>query len=140
MKRIFFKKYIIIIFIATLINFTGCYSSHQVSVSNFNEDFSAIDFSKEIFVTTKKGFRLYFLPSNYKIANDTLYGNESNENITEIGVYKRSIPLDDIQYFEQSKIDELNSAALVLTIASIGVLIAGIAMLKSCEFPYNYKE
>ena len=75
-----YKKYIICFLILSILNFTGCTYLEVINKEDVDEGRAEINFSDELYLTTKDFTRYHFLAYNYQIANDTLYGNGDNRD------------------------------------------------------------
>jgi hypothetical protein len=131
------KKYLIGILVIAVLNFVGCYSLDSVTKKDLDEGNAQIDFSKEIYIQTKENFRYHFLPGDYRIISDTLYGQGLVKNSTGETNFKVSIAYDDIVSFQQDGIDALNTTGLVLSIIAAGVLIFGVIFMASLNDAFN---
>ncbi len=67
-----------------ILNFTGCYSLEVMNNEDINEGRTQINLSEELYLTTKDYTRYHFLPANFSIANDTLYGKGTIESSSSI--------------------------------------------------------
>lgn len=120
------KKYIIFFLILTFLNFTGCTSLEVISKEDVNEGLAQINFSEELYLTTKDFSRYHFLAYKYQIANDTLYGSGAIEASSSIAPFKGAIALDEIINFEQSKPDTGATIGLIAGIIAAGLLVGVI--------------
>jgi hypothetical protein len=120
------KKYIVCFLILSVINFTGCYYSEVIRKSDFDEGKYQIDFKKELFCTTKDYTRYHYLPANYQIANDTLYGKGAIESSYPIKAFQGTVALNDIISFEQRKPDTGATIGLIAGITVAVLLVFGL--------------
>jgi hypothetical protein len=120
------KKYLIGILVIALLNFIGCYSSEVVNKEDFQDGKLQIDFSEELYLTTKDSTNYHFLPANFQIVNDTLYGSGAIEASSSIAPFKGAIALDEIINFEQSKPDTGATIGLIAGIIAVGLLVGVI--------------
>lgn len=127
MKKIM-SKILITVLIISFLKFIGCYSMETISKSDLEVGDAEIDYSKEIFIITKDRSNYHFLPGNYKIANDTLYGQYPVKDESDTKSKIISIPYNDIVNIKQEDIDEVSSAGLSLGIVSIIVLVGGVVL------------
>ena len=120
------KKYIICFLILSFLNFTGCTYLEVISKEDIDEGRAEINFSDELYLTTKDFTRYHFLAYNYQIVNDTLYGSGAIEASSSITPFKGSIALDEIINFEQNKPDTGATIGLIAGIIAVGALVLGI--------------
>lgn len=125
------NKILIMLLIISFLNFVGCSSLETVTKKEYDEDKDEIDFSKELYVTTKDNIRRHFLPGEYAIKNDILFYQGAVENNDGDSTLSRSIPMENIVSFEQRSVDSLSTTGLVLTIVAVGFLVLSIIALKS---------
>ena len=114
------KKIIIVVLIPSLfIYLTGCYSMYDLSKENLKTAPNT-----KLWVMTNNGDSYLF--REYRIKQDTLLGEISNENRTLI---LKTIPLKDITALQTEKLNGGHTVLAVLGIALvlvfIGVLITG---------------
>ena len=128
MKKIV-SKILITVLIISFLYYSGCYSMETVSKSDLEVGDAEIDFSKEIIILTRDRSNYHFLPGNYKIVNDTLFGQYPVKDESDKKRKIISIPYDDIVSIKQEDIDEVSSAGLSLGIVSIIVLIGGVVLV-----------
>ena len=120
------KKYIICFLILSFLNFTGCTYLEVISNEDISEGRADINFSDELYLTTKDFTRYHFLAYNYQLVNDTLYGSGAIEASSSITPFKGSIALDEIINFEQNKPDTGATLGLIGGIIAVGALVLGI--------------
>lgn len=123
------KTYLVILLIIALINLIGCYSSEIITKNDIEDIYSEIDFSKEIIVTTKSYNTYHFLPGDYKITKDTLYGQYLMIDSSGNNYSKVSIAYDNIVSFKQQELDALNTVGASLGIISIIAIVGGLFIL-----------
>ena len=128
MKKIL-SKILFTLLIISFLNYNGCYSMETIPKSDLETGNAEIDFSKEIFIITRDRSNYHFLPGNYKIVNDTLFGQYPVKDQSSTKSKIISIPYDDIVNIKQEDIDEVNTAGFSLGIASIIVLIGGVVLV-----------
>ncbi|MCU0365516.1 MAG: hypothetical protein MUE93_07630, partial [Ignavibacteriaceae bacterium] len=85
-----------------------------------------INLSEELYLTTKDYTRYHFLPANFSIANDTLYGSGAIEASSSITPFKGAIALDEIINFEQNKADTGATLGLIGGIIAVGLVVLAI--------------
>ena len=117
------KKYIICFLILSILNFTGCTYLEVISNEDISEGRADINFSDEIYLTTKDFTRYHFLAYNYQIVNDTLYGSGAIEASSSITPFKGAIALDEIINFEQNKADTGATLGLFGGIILVGLVV-----------------
>jgi len=117
------QKYFIGLLTLAILNFTGCTSLEVINKEDVNEGRTQINFSDELYLTTKDYTRYHFLAYNYQIVNDTLYGSGAIEASSSIAPFKGAIALDEIINFEQSKPDTGATIGLIAGIIVIGLLV-----------------
>ena len=120
------QKYFIGLLTLAILNFTGCTSFEVINKEDVNEGRTQINFSDELYLTTKDYTRYHFLAHNYQIANDTLYGSGAIEASSSIAPFKGAIALDEIINFEQSKPDTGETIGLIAGIIAVGLLVSVI--------------
>jgi len=122
------KKYIICFLILSILNFTGCTYLEVISNEDISEGRADINFSDELYLTTKDFTRYHFLAYNYQLVNDTLYGSGAIEASSSITPFKGAIALDEIINFEQNKPDTGATIGLIAGIIAVGALVLGIVV------------
>jgi len=127
------KKYFIGLLTLAILNFTGCYSLEVINKEDVNEGRAQINLSEELFLTTKDSTRYHFLPANFQIVNDTLYGSGAIEASSSIAPFKGAIALDEIINFEQSKPDTGATIGLIIGLIAIGFVIVGLVFVATFE-------
>lgn len=120
------KKYIICFLILSFLNFTGCTYLEVISKEDIDDGRTEINFSDELYLTTKDFTRYHFLAYNYQFVNDTLYGNGAIEASSSITPFKGAIALDEVINFEQNKPDTGATIGLIGGIIAVGALVLGI--------------
>jgi hypothetical protein len=121
------KKCMLCLLIISILNFTSCTSLEVINKEDVNEGRTEINFSDELYLTTKDFTRYHFLAYNYQIVNDTLYGSGTIEASSTITPYKGAIALDEIINFEQNKVDTGTTIGLFAGIAAV-VLLVGVIL------------
>jgi len=120
------KKFIICFLILSFLNFTGCTYLEVISKEDIDEGRAEINFSDELYLTTKDFTRYHFLAYNYQILNDTLYGSGAIEASSSITPFKGAIAIKEIINFEQNKPDTGATIGLIGGIIAVGALVLGI--------------
>ena len=118
------KKYIICFLILSILNFTGCYSLEVINKEDVNEGRAQINLSEELFLTTKDFTRYHFLPANFRIVSDSLYGKGTIVNSSSIIQFQGSVALTAVVSFEQRTPDTGATIGLIAGILAIGVVVA----------------
>jgi hypothetical protein len=118
------KKYFIGLLTLAILNFTGCYSLEVMNNEDINEGRTQINLSEELYLTTKDYTRYHFLPANFSIANDTLYGKGTIESSSSIIPFQGSVALTDIVSIEQRTPDTWATIGLITGILAIGFVVA----------------
>jgi hypothetical protein len=118
------KKYFIGLLTLAILNFTGCYSLEIINKEDVNEGRAEINLSEELFLTTKDFTRYHFLPANFRIASDTLYGKGTILDSSSIIPFQGSVALTDVASFEQRTPDTLATIGLITGILVIGFVVA----------------
>ncbi len=118
------KKYFIGLLTLAILNFTGCYSLEIINKEDVNEGRAEINLSEELFLTTKDFTRYHFLPANFRIASDTLYGKGTIQDSSSIIPFQGSVALTDVASFEQRTPDTLATIGLITGILVIGFVVA----------------
>jgi hypothetical protein len=122
------KKYFIGLLTLAILNFTGCYSLEVINKEDVNEGQAEINLSEELFLTTKDFTRYHFLPANFRIASDTLYGKGTIQDSSSIIPFQGSVALTDIVSIEQRTPDTLATIGSVVGIIVIGFVFALLIM------------
>lgn len=117
-------KYFIGLLTLAIINFTGCYSFEVINKEDVNEGRAEINLSEELFLTTKDFTRYHFLPANFRIDSDTLYGKGTIQDSSSIIPFQGSVALTDVVSFEQRTPDTLATIGLIAGILAIGFIVA----------------
>ena len=118
------KKYFIGLLTLAILNFTGCYSLEVINKEDVNEGQAEINLSEELFLTTKDFTRYHFLPANFRIASDTLYGKGTIQDSSSVIPFQGSVALADVVSFEQRTPDTMATVGLIAGILAIGVVVA----------------
>ena len=118
------KKYFIGLLILAILNFTGCYSLEVINKEDVSEGRAQINLSEELFLTTKDFTRYHFLPANFRIASDTLYGKGTIQDSSSIIPFQGSVALTDVVSFEQRTPDTLATIGAIIGIIVIGFVFA----------------
>jgi len=123
------KKYFIGLLTLAILNFTGCTSFEVINKEDVDEGQAQINLSEELYLTTKDFTRYHFLPANFRIASDTLYGKGTIQDSSSIIPFQGSIALTDVVSYEQRTPDTLATIGAVIGIIAIGFVFAilGIA-------------
>jgi hypothetical protein len=123
------KKYFIGLLTLAILNFTGCTSFEVINKEDVSEGLAQINLSEELYLTTKDFTRYHFLPANFRIASDTLYGKGTIQDSSSIIPFQGSIALTDVVSYEQRTPDTLATIGAVIGIIAIGFVFAilGIA-------------
>jgi len=122
------KKYFIGLLTLAILNYTGCYSLEVINKEDVNEGRTQINLSQELFVTTKDFNVYHFLPANFRIASDTLYGKGTIQDSSSIIPFQGSVALKDIVSIEQRTPDTLATIGSVVGIIVIGFVVALLIM------------
>ena len=131
------KKYIICFLILSILNFTGCTYLEVISNEDISEGRADINFSDELYLTTKDFTRYHFLAYNYQLVNDTLYGSGAIEASSSITPFKGAIALDEIINFEQNKPDTGATIGLIGGIIAVGLVVFGIIVASATAEIFN---
>ena len=131
------KKYIVCFLILSVINFTGCYYSEVISKKDVDEGRSQINLNEELYLTTKDYTRYHFLPANYQIANDTLFGKGAIESSYPIKAFQGTVALNDIISFEQRKPDTGATIGLIAGITVAVLLVFGLIIAADISDAFN---
>jgi len=121
------KKYFIGLLTLAILNFTGCYSLEVINKENFQSGQYQIDLSEELYLTTTDSTVYHFLPANFRIASDTLYGKGTNQDSSSIIPFQGSVALSDIVSIEQSTPDTVATIGLTTGMIAIGVFVLVLA-------------
>jgi len=114
-------------------NFLGCSTSEIITEKEMDEGTKEINFSEDLYITTKD-YRLYhFSAGRYTFNNDTLFGKGANETTVAITAFEGAIPQSDIISYEQTYTDAFSTAGLILTVALVGLLIYTFVIASSIE-------
>jgi hypothetical protein len=127
------KKYFIGLLTLAILNFTGCYSLEVINKEDVDEGQAEINLSDELFLTAKDSTRYHFLPANFRIASDTLYGKGTIQDSSSIISFQGSIALNDIVSFEQRTPDTWATIGLITGIIAIGFIVAGLVFAVNLE-------
>ena len=127
------KKYFIGLLTLAILNFTGCTSLEVINKEDVNEGRAEINLSEELFLTTKDFTRYHFLPANFRIASDTLYGKGTIEDSSSIIPFQGPVALADVVSFEQRTPDTLATIGLITGLLAIGLVIVSLAFVISFE-------
>jgi hypothetical protein len=127
------KKYFIGLLTLAILNFTGCYSLEVINKEDVDEGQAEINLSEELFLTTKDSTRYHFLPANFRIASDTLYGKGAIENSSTIIPFQGSIALTDVVSYEQRTPDTWATIGLITGLIAIGFVVVGLVFAVSLE-------
>lgn len=131
------KKYIICFLILSILNVTGCTYMEVISKEDVIEGRVEINLSDELFLTTKDFTKYHFLPADYQIANDTLYGKGAIESSSPFTPFQGKVALNDIISFEQKKPDSVATIGLIAGIAAAALLILGIIVSADISDAFN---
>jgi hypothetical protein len=131
------NKYIACFLILSILNFTGCTYLEVISKEDVTEGRAEINLSEELYLTTKDFTRYHFLPANYQIANDTLYGKGSIESSSPITPFQGKVALNEIISFEQKKSDTVATIGLIAGITAAVLLILGIIVSADISEAFN---
>ncbi len=121
------KKICFYILIFSFINYTGCYSSNNVSKEILYEEDQKGSMG-EITIVTNEATRIELSQGTYKVMDDTLYAKGFNK--TNVRVYNQvidvKIALTDIQYAEIDELDSFATFGCVIGVAGLVLLIIGL--------------
>ena len=123
------KKILIMLLIISFLNFVGCYSMQTATKTDIDLGNVEVDYRKEIFINTKDRSNYHFLAGNYKIVNDTLFGQYPGKEELDKNPTIISIPYNDIVSINQEDIDTIGTAGASLGIVAIIAVVAGLAIL-----------
>jgi hypothetical protein len=118
------KKYFIGLLTLAILNFKGCYSLEVINKEDVSEGRAQINLSQELFLTTKDFTVYHFMPANFRIASDTLYGKGTIQDSSTIIPFQGSVALTDVVSFEQRTPDTLATIGLIAGILAIGFVVA----------------
>jgi len=121
------KKYFIGLLTLAILNFTGCYSLEVINKEDFQSGQYQIDLSEELYLTTTDSTVYHFLPANFRIASDTLYGKGTIQDSSSIIPFQGSVALSDIVSIEQSTPDTVATIGLTTGMIAIGVFVLVLA-------------
>ena len=127
------KKYFIGLLTLAILNFTGCYSLEVMNKEDVDEGRTQINLSEELFLTTKDFTRYHFLPANFRIESDTLFGKGTIQDSSTIIPFQGSVDLTDIVSYEQRTPDTWATIGLITGIIAIGLVIVSLAFVISFE-------
>jgi len=127
------KKYFIGLLVLAILNFTGCYSLEVMNKEDVDEGRTQINLSEELFLTTKDFTRYHFLPANFRIESDTLFGKGTIQDSSTIIPFQGSVDLTDIVSYEQRTPDTWATIGLITGIIAIGLVIVSLAFVISFE-------
>ncbi|NWG27026.1 MAG: hypothetical protein HXY48_00680 [Ignavibacteriaceae bacterium] len=131
------KKYIVCFLILSILNFTGCTYLEVISKEDVTEERAEINLSEELYLTTKDFTRYHFLPANYQIANDTLYGKGAIESSSPITPFQGKVALNEIISFEQKKSDTVATIGLVAGITAVVLLVLSLIVTADLSDSFN---
>jgi hypothetical protein len=126
-------KYFIGLLALAILNFTGCYSLEVMNKEDVNEGRAQINLSEELFLTTKDFTRYHFLPANFRIASDTLYGKGTIQNSSSVIPFQGSVALTDVVSYEQRTPDTWATIGLITGLIAIGVVIVSLVFVVTFE-------
>ena len=127
------KKYFTGLLTLAILNFTGCYSLEVMNKEDVNKGLAQINLSEELFLTTKDSTRYHFLPANFWIASDTLYGKGTIEDLSSVIPFQGSVALTDVVSFEQSTPDTWATIGLITGLIAIGVVVVSLVFVIAIE-------
>lgn len=131
------KKYFICFLITAVFNLTGCYYSEMITKNDLDAGKYQIDFKEELYCTTKDYTRYHFLPGNYHMANDSLFGKGAIESSSQILPFQGYIAVPDIISFEQKRVDTGATIGLITGIIAVGVVIFSLVFAYALEDSFN---
>jgi len=118
------KKYIISVLIPSLlIHLCGCYSMKEITKDEYNERVGKGD----IIIYTNDSTFYFFEEFNYKISNDSLFGNgyiKYNEDSDFEELFEGAIALTNIEMIEQDELNPVTTTLLIIVIVAPLVLFA----------------
>ena len=120
------KKYFTGLLTLAILNFTGCTSFEVINKEDVDEGQAQINLSEELYLTTKDFTRYHFLPANFRIASDTLYGKGTIQDSSSIIPFQGSIALTDVVSYEQRTPDTLATIGLITGLLAIGLVIVSL--------------
>lgn len=123
------KKQIITAFLIPflLLNFTGCYSTSYISVSDFQKNPSRGDIN----IFTDKGESYFFKSDRYRIKNDTLIAvKDTIGNLTNPAKLTK-VPFNEITAVKTETLNAGTTLFLLVGIAATVYLIIGAFALNS---------
>lgn len=123
------RKILIGSIILSFLNYVGCYSLEVINKNDIEENRSQIDIGEELYIITKDSLRYHFLPANFQIVKDTLYGKGSIENPSSTIPFQGKIAFSDITSLEQRTPDTIATIGLSVGIIAVGVVVLGLAFL-----------
>jgi hypothetical protein len=104
-----------------------------INKEDVNEGLAQINLSEELFLTTNDSTRYHFLPPNFSIASDTLYGKGTIEYSSSIIPFQGSIALNDVVSFEQRTPDTWATIGLITGLIAIGVVVVSLVFVIAIE-------
>ena len=125
------KKYFIGLLTLAILNFTGCTSFEVINKEDVDEGQAQINLSEELYLTTKDSTRYHFLPANFRIASDTLYGKGTIQDSSSVIPFQGPVALTDIISIEQRTPDTLATIGLIAGIIAVGLIVFGIVVAVS---------
>jgi len=131
------KKYFIVLLTLAILNFTGCTSFEVINKEDVSEGQAQINLSEELYLTTKDCTRYHFLPANFRIASDTLYGKGTIEDSSLVIPFQGSIALTDVVSYEQRTPDTLATIGLITGLLAIGFAVVCLSIAVSFEEGWN---
>jgi hypothetical protein len=130
------KKYFIGLLTLAILNFTGCYSLEVINKEDVDAGQAEINLSEELYLTTKDFTRYHFLPANFSIASDTLYGKGTIQDSSSVIPFQGSVAITDIISIEQRTPDTLATIGAVVGIIAIGCAVAILIIGASLKANY----
>ena len=125
------RKNIATVLIISFLNFAGCYSTETISINKIKDGTEQINFGKNITIVTKDYSTYCFPAFQYQINNDTLYGTGTHITLGNEIPYKGKIAMNDISSIKQEEVDAGSTTGLIVIIAVVGAVIAGIILTVS---------
>ncbi|MBT8387692.1 MAG: hypothetical protein KJO12_09800, partial [Ignavibacteria bacterium] len=130
------------ILIFSFLNYTGCYSSNNVSKIILYEE-GQEGLPGEITIITNEAKRIELSEGSYQIVDDTLYAcgfDKTNSSVFGQAIDVK-IAMEDIQYAEVDEIDSFATFGCVIGVAGLVLLIIGMVSaansanepVKKCE-------
>lgn len=132
-----FKKYIICFLILSIINFTSCFYSEVISKKDVDEGQAQINLNEDLYITTKDYTGYHFLPRDYHIAKDSLFGKGAIESQLSATSYQGSVAFSDIISFEQKKSDTVGTIGSIAGIVVVGLLVLGLIFTAEVTDAFN---